>query len=128
MESQVAEDMHPAEEDMHRVAEEMRPAEEDTRPAAGTPEEPGGYLSAAAMPAEALRPAARGFERPSDFRRPRRMRRSAHSPRRIVDKRHCSSRVSLKLLLRTQITDCNARVTTEQMGCGRTAGAPIQIP
>jgi hypothetical protein len=107
-----AADMRPAAADMRPAEEDMRPAEEDMRLAAAemrlaaedTPEEPAEYLAAAAMAEAALRPAARSVERPLAFRRPRRMRQSGHWPLRIVDKRHCSSRVSLKLRLRIQIT------------------------
>ena len=105
MDSPVAEDMHPAAEIPEAPAENLAaaamPAEaEALQPAAAT-------LGEALRPAEpeVLRPGARAVEQPSDFRRPRRMRRSAHWPLRIVDKRRCSSRASLRLRLRIQITD-----------------------
>jgi hypothetical protein len=52
---------------------------------------------AAAIPPEGLRRVARQVGRLADFRRLRRTRHSAHWPRRIVDKGHCSSRVTLQL-------------------------------
>jgi len=119
------------------AAADMRPVEEEMRLAAETPEEAAEYLSAAAMraeaalrpeaamQAEALRPAAAtlgeallvapAVERPADSHRPRRTQRPAHWPRRIVNKRHCSSRVSLQLRMRIQITDWAARDTNGTM-------------
>jgi len=111
-------------------AEDMRPA------AVETPEEPAENLSAAATLGEALLEAAAmlreaqvaalqaapAVERPAYCHRPHRTRRSAHWPRRISNKRHCSSRVSLQLRVRIQIADWRARDTTERwIGCSRSS-------
>jgi len=126
--------------DIHPVEEETRPAAE-TQEMVGTPEEAAAYLSAAAMRAGALRPAAamlgeahqlaaRGVDRPADSHRPRRTQPPAHWPRRILNKTHYSSRVSLQLRVRIHFTDRNARDTTERwIGRSRSRGyADFSLP